>query len=36
MSRKTKQVKGAPEFRGLKGWEIKYLKSAIKYGHLKK
>jgi len=23
-------------FRGLKGWEIKYLKNAIKYGHLKK
>jgi hypothetical protein len=34
MARKQKQHKVEKEFRGLRGWEIKYLKQSIKYGHL--
>jgi len=28
------QKKVAKEFKGLKGWEIKYLKQSLAYGHL--
>jgi len=34
MSKQRHNQKIASEFKGLKGWEIKYLKDSIKYGHL--
>ena len=34
MARKRKQDKRGKEFSGLAGWEVKYLKDSLKYGHL--
>ena len=31
---KGKNYKGRPEFKGLSGWEINYLKKAESYGHI--
>ena len=30
----NKSYKGRAEFKGLKGWEINYLKKAESYGHI--
>ena len=34
MGKQKHNYKGSKEFKGLKGWEIKYLKDSIRYGHL--
>jgi len=34
MSKQRHTYKGKAEFKGLAGWEIKYLKQSIKFGHL--